>query len=97
MNRKQVSLRPHNPIWAMAYEHVSAALLKAIPSSIVELFHIGSTALPGISAKPILDIMGGVEDWCEITISFKNSKGKVIAGLNGHSDWGWLFIKLLWV
>lgn len=40
---------------------------------------------------------GGREDWREMTISFKDSKGKVIAGLNGHSDWGWLFIKLLWV
>ncbi|MGZ3699674.1 MAG: GNAT family N-acetyltransferase, partial [Bdellovibrionota bacterium] len=40
---------------------------------------------------------GGNEDWRELTISFKDSKGKVIGGLNGHSDWGWLFIKLLWV
>lgn len=40
---------------------------------------------------------GGKEDWRELTIAFKDSKGRVIAGLNGHSDWGWLFIKLLWV
>lgn len=40
---------------------------------------------------------GGHEDWRELTISFKDPKGKVVAGLNGHSDWGWLFVKLLWV
>lgn len=40
---------------------------------------------------------GGHEDRRELTISFKDSKGKVVAGLNGHSDWGWLFVKLLWV
>jgi GNAT superfamily N-acetyltransferase len=40
---------------------------------------------------------GGEETWRELTISFKDPKGKVIAGLNGHTDWGWLFVKLLWV
>lgn len=40
---------------------------------------------------------GGHEDWRELTISLKDAKGKVVAGLNGHSDWGWLFVKLLWV
>ena len=40
---------------------------------------------------------GGHEDWRELTISFKDAKGKIVAGLNGHTDWGWLFVKLLWV
>ena len=40
---------------------------------------------------------GGREDWRELTISIKDQKGKIIVGLNGHSDWGWLFVKLLWV
>lgn len=40
---------------------------------------------------------GGREDWRELTIFLKDKKGKVVAGLNGHSDWGWLFVKLLWV
>ena len=40
---------------------------------------------------------GGNENWRELTISIKDADGKVVAGLNGHTDWGWLFIKLLWV
>ena len=40
---------------------------------------------------------GGREDWRELTISLKDAREKVVAGLNGHSDWGWLFVKLLWV
>ncbi len=39
----------------------------------------------------------GAQSWRELTLSFKDKKGKVIAGLNGYSDWGWLFVKLLWV
>jgi ribosomal protein S18 acetylase RimI-like enzyme len=40
---------------------------------------------------------GGREDWRELTIALKDNRGRVVAGLNGHSDWGWLFVKLLWV
>lgn len=37
------------------------------------------------------------EDWRELTITVRNSKNEVLAGLNGNTDWGWLFVKLLWV
>jgi ribosomal protein S18 acetylase RimI-like enzyme len=40
---------------------------------------------------------GGQEDRRELTLSFKDPKGRVIAGLNAYTNWGWLFIKLLWV
>ena len=33
----------------------------------------------------------------DLVISFKNNEGKVIAGLVGSTNWGWLFIRLLWV
>lgn len=36
-------------------------------------------------------------EYRELTISFKDKNGTVVAGLNGNSNWGWLFIKLLWV
>jgi GNAT superfamily N-acetyltransferase len=38
-----------------------------------------------------------VEDCRELTVSFKDAEGNVVAGLTGHTDWGWLFVKLLWV
>jgi len=37
------------------------------------------------------------EEWRELTISFKNSKNEIVAGLNGRTSWGWLFVKLVWV
>ena len=37
------------------------------------------------------------EDWRELTITAKNGDGEIVAGLNGNTDWGWLFVKLLWV
>ncbi len=37
------------------------------------------------------------EIWQELTITYKNRQGKIVAGLNGHTHYGWLFIKLFWV
>ena len=33
----------------------------------------------------------------ELTITLKSETGEIIAGLNGHTSWEWLFVKLLWV
>lgn len=33
----------------------------------------------------------------ELTVSCKNETGEVVAGLTGHTSWGWLFVRLLWV
>jgi GNAT superfamily N-acetyltransferase len=37
------------------------------------------------------------EDWRELTATVRDERGELIAGLNGHTDWTWLFVKLLWV
>ncbi len=46
-----------SPDWAVQFEHVAAPLREAvadIPGARVE--HVGSTSVPGLAAKPILDI-----------------------------------------
>lgn len=56
-----VILNSHNLEWQKAYE-VEKLILKAIFSdSAVKIEHVGSTALDGISAKPIIDIAVGVK------------------------------------
>lgn len=59
MSRKTVSLAPHDPNWFKAFILAQAAL-GAHVSQDLELHHIGSTSVPGIHAKPILDILGAV-------------------------------------
>ncbi len=59
MYRKGVTLAPHNANWFKAFTIVDSALKKQI-STDLELHHIGSTSIPGIHAKPILDILGVV-------------------------------------
>ncbi len=43
--------------WLRIFERETVAILGACQSQILEVHHVGSTAVPGLVAKPILDIM----------------------------------------
>jgi GrpB-like predicted nucleotidyltransferase (UPF0157 family) len=52
-----VEVVPYSPSWPQLFERVAAdlrAALAHVPSAAVE--HVGSTSVPGLAAKPILDI-----------------------------------------
>lgn len=53
----KVELVAHNPRWAEAAKAESDALGAALGPTILVVHHIGSTAIPNIRAKPILDLM----------------------------------------
>lgn len=53
----KVELLPHSSAWAVAAEEETSRLLEAFGGSIVAVHHIGSTAIPGIHAKPIVDLL----------------------------------------
>jgi GrpB-like predicted nucleotidyltransferase (UPF0157 family)/GNAT superfamily N-acetyltransferase len=57
-----VRLVPHDPAWRASFERERAALEEAIgPWLSGGIHHVGSTAVPGLEAKPIVDILAGVE------------------------------------
>lgn len=39
----------------------------------------------------------GPSTFRELTLTMKDSRGDLIAGLNGQSNWQWLFVKMVWV
>ena len=52
------SLEPHNPAWAELFEAEKEFLIKVLPPELIgKIEHIGSTAVVGIKAKPIVDIL----------------------------------------
>lgn len=50
-----IILTEHQPIWAKWYAQEQRQLSLALPQAVFH--HIGSTAIPGIQAKPIIDIL----------------------------------------
>lgn len=50
-------IRFHDPDWADAYADEAARLRKAFGASAQSLDHIGGTAVAGVFAKPIIDIL----------------------------------------
>ena len=61
MNTNSISLSPSEFAWSDAFTLVRERILKGI-SCKIDLYHIGSTSIPQIHSKPILDILGAVSD-----------------------------------
>jgi GrpB-like predicted nucleotidyltransferase (UPF0157 family) len=55
-----IVLAPHSATWASAFEREAAEIEAAFQDLPIELHHIGSTAIPGIVAKPVIDMLGVV-------------------------------------
>lgn len=56
MNKNKLELSPYNPLWKEDFELEKSRILSAVQDSTVQIEHIGSTSIPNIHAKPILDM-----------------------------------------
>lgn len=54
-----VRLAPYDPMWPAMFEAEAARIEAACAGLAIRLEHIGSTAIPGMSAKPVIDILAG--------------------------------------
>ncbi len=61
-----VVLVPHEPRWVQDFENTAAALAKAFEPMAVHIEHVGSTAVPGLLAKPIIDVLLGARSLLDI-------------------------------
>ena len=51
-----VRLEAYTSAWADAYKEERSRILSVLADRLLGIQHVGSTAIPGISAKPIIDI-----------------------------------------
>jgi GrpB-like predicted nucleotidyltransferase (UPF0157 family) len=71
-----IRIEPHDPAWPAAFESEREALEAAIGGwAVGGIHHVGSTAVPGLAAKPIVDILVGVEDLASSRACFEPLAG----------------------
>lgn len=61
-NKRIVEIVSYNPIWKQKFKEESDKIKKIFEEIFVDIHHIGSTTIPTIKAKPIIDILVEVED-----------------------------------
>ncbi len=58
--KREILLEPHNPSWAAAFEAERLAMESVDEGWFKAIHHVGSTSIPGIVTKPIIDILVGL-------------------------------------
>ncbi|WP_437113408.1 GrpB family protein [Streptomyces venezuelae] len=74
-----VHIADYDPSWPRQAAEAIEALRAAAPGLFVEIEHIGSTAVPGLAAKPVIDLMAAVHD-----LTCAATHREALAGLGYH-------------
>jgi GrpB-like predicted nucleotidyltransferase (UPF0157 family) len=60
---EEVEIRPYDPNWVELFDQESKHLRSCLPKELIRrIEHFGSTAVPGLAAKPIVDMLVEVTD-----------------------------------
>ena len=57
-----IELCDYDPAWPRLYQREAARIRSVLGDRVVRLEHVGSTSVPGLAAKPILDLVLEVPD-----------------------------------
>ncbi len=61
----EIIIVPADSTWSQRFEEEKARILAALDSRFVAIEHFGSTAIPELAAKPVIDMLGGVRSMHE--------------------------------
>jgi GrpB-like predicted nucleotidyltransferase (UPF0157 family) len=83
----------YDPLWESAFIEENERIAEALGTVVKAIEHYGSTAVPGMRAKPILDILVGVNpiaDWekCRGPLESLSYDYAASAGVPGHYIFG---------
>jgi len=62
----RIEIVPYDSAWPARFESEKSVLLDVFRSVSVQVEHVGSTAVPGLGAKPVIDIMLGVDHLADV-------------------------------
>ncbi|MGN6671520.1 MAG: GNAT family N-acetyltransferase [Candidatus Nucleicultricaceae bacterium] len=58
--QKEITVVPYDPSWIGLFEEESHAIKSILQKNCIEVHHVGSTSVPGLAAKPVIDIIATV-------------------------------------
>jgi GrpB-like predicted nucleotidyltransferase (UPF0157 family) len=83
LQREKVDIVPYDLRWPQLFEEERARLVALFPAIIRRVEHFGSTAVPGLSAKPIVDMLVEVA-------SLEDTRSQIVPVLEGAGyDYVW--------
>jgi GrpB-like predicted nucleotidyltransferase (UPF0157 family) len=83
LQRERVDIVPYDSRWPRLFDEERARLVARFPAIVRRVEHFGSTAVPGLSAKPIVDLL------VEVT-SLEEAKAHVVPVLEAEGyDYIW--------
>lgn len=62
----KVEVVPYNPNWRSQFENESKHIKLALGENVLNIHHIGSTSIPNIYAKPVIDFLIEVQDIAKV-------------------------------
>ena len=69
-----IEVVPYDPCWPEAFEKEKSRLQNAFGSDVLRFEHMGSTAVPGLDSKPIIDISAAVADLSVVPALFEKCR-----------------------
>jgi GrpB-like predicted nucleotidyltransferase (UPF0157 family) len=60
--QREIVLVPYDPAWAVRFAQERRRIADALGPAALRIDHVGSTAVPGLAAKPIVDVQLSVTD-----------------------------------
>ena len=72
-----IRIVPYDPEWPRRFD-AERELLEGVLARLLEggIHHIGATSVPGLAAKPLIDMMAGVRDFDEARATYEPLRGE---------------------
>lgn len=86
-SQRQIVVADYDPAWPVTFAALHAPIAKVLSGIALSVEHVGSTSVPGLAAKPIIDIDVIVSSQTDLSLAIEK-----LASL-GYSHWGNLGIE----
>jgi len=85
MTTRKIIIADYDSNWPTKFENEKQSLQKSLTDCFIDCFHIGSTAVPGLAAKPVIDMLMTVSSLEQVDLhqAVLERSGYTVKGENG--------------